>query len=683
MRVASLTGEGYEYMTSGVHRHATAFHLNNRGVTGLSGRFAADGTPLGFDAWFAASGSNGVAINPSGGVYDKATPAGTFRYAQLSAFNTAGHVLGLSSRFAPDGNFLGRDAWLYTGNGPAAILGLSGADYQFVSSGSVSRTGEPLALSDGGHAIGTSQRFDAAGTGLGQDAWLSDSAGSTMLIGLVGPGYECIESAGVRRSSSPAAVNVLGHAIGVSRRYGASGSETGLDGWLYDGNSKTTAVGLSGAPYEWTNTSGETVRVNRPSMLNEAGEVAGTTEIPPSGGADAWVQRDPTEAARAISLSGLEYEYTNSLGVCRNASVVALTSGGTVVGFNERYATNGLDRGRDIWLHARGGTTTVINLVGPGYEQTLAPVNLRRSAIIAVSDSGWVLGSTERNGTGLGFDVWAANGSSPTRRVNLIGSEYEYNDGSTLSREGWGFAISATGAAVGYSQRFGSGGRRVGFDVWYADESGASRRINLVGPNYEYVESSGGVARSGRVLAMNEREQVLGTSFRFDSFGNSLGQSGWFHDPITGITTALEFSLRPDGRCDTFPTLLTDEGVVLGTYSVFETGAPTVNRVFWWSQEAGKHDLGDLVVGGLSAAGWSRLLNVFNPAVPGAIGQTAEGAPFYIAGNGLTGDQVSGETVYMLSAVVPEPAHALAGTLLLMQILSRGRRNRLRACRVA
>jgi hypothetical protein len=302
-------------------------------------------------------------------------------------------------------------------------------------------------------------------------------------------------------------------------------------------------------------------------------------------------------------------------------------------------------------------------------------VNLRTSAIIAVHESGWVLGSTDRRGAGSGFDVWAADGSSPTRRVNLIGSEYEHSNGSTISREAWGLAISATGAAVGQSQRFGPGGRRVGFDVWYADASGVSRRINLVGPNYQYVESSGGVARSGGPLAMNRREQVLGTSSRFDSLGNSLGRSGWFFDPATGITTALEFSFRADGRCDTFPTLLTDEGVVLGSYNFFEGGAPPVNRVFWWSLEAGKHDLGDLVAGGLSAAGWRTLLNVFNPAVPGAIGQTAEGAPFYIAGNGLTDDQVSGETIYLLSAVVPEPTLTFGGLCFCFQILMLGRRH--------
>jgi hypothetical protein len=79
------------------------------------------------------------------------------------------------------------------------------------------------------------------------------------------------------------------------------------------------------------------------------------------------------------------------------------------------------------------------------------------------------------------------------------------------------------------------------------------------------------------------------------------------------------------------------------------------DRAFWWSAEAGFYDLGGLVEGGLSAAGWEYLANVYGSVVPGAAGATPGGSPLYIVGTGLTIGQTGGKSTYLLT-VVPEPS---------------------------
>ncbi|MBC8106647.1 MAG: hypothetical protein H7Z14_08665, partial [Anaerolineae bacterium] len=418
----------------------------------------------------------------------------------------------------------------------------------------------------------------------------------------------------------------------------------------------TQAIGLTSAPYEYTDTVGQVVRQNRPTFLNAAGDVAGTADRGSASGSDTWIWKAGVQA-KLINLTGPAYEYTTSQGVTRTSVPLALTANGSVVGINTRY-DNGQNRGRDVWYSASSQLGQVINLVGAEYEQSAGNVSLRSGTINSVSATGHVLGSSSRFGAGAGNDVWVYKTASGTQRVNLAGAGYEYNNGSALMREAEGAAINSAGAAIGDSTRFSQSGQRLGFDAWYSDPSGNPSRINLIGPNYEYTGPSGAIIRSGHAGQINDGNQVLGTSSRFDSAGNGLGTCAWFFDAATGITSPLEFSFSDTGICSTFPTLLTNDGVVLGTYNYYDNSNPVTSRVFWWSVEAGEHDLGTLVAGGLSNAGWQQLATVFNPTIPGAIGHTSEGTPYYIMGNGLTLDSSNGETVYMLSAIVPEPAAA-------------------------
>jgi hypothetical protein len=62
-------------------------------------------------------------------------------------------------------------------------------------------------------------------------------------------------------------------------------------------------------------------------------------------------------------------------------------------------------------------------------------------------------------------------------------------------------------------------------------------------------------------------------------------------------------------------------------------------------------DLGSLVDGGLSVQGWLELSNVVS-----ASGFAPDGSPLFIDGTGLLTGQTGGQSAFLLSEPVPEPA---------------------------
>ncbi|MBC8105910.1 MAG: hypothetical protein H7Z14_04920 [Anaerolineae bacterium] len=167
---ASLVGGVYETGPLKT-RHATIYKLTEAGTSaGISQRYAADGSSLGQDVWLAKSGQMGVAINPSGGVYDRIMPNGILRSAQIFGLSGTGAMLGDVARFAADGTGTGRQAWLHPVAGNTVVLGLSGAGYSYMSNGAVFVRSTPSSLSDNGLATGMSTRYASSGVELGQDA---------------------------------------------------------------------------------------------------------------------------------------------------------------------------------------------------------------------------------------------------------------------------------------------------------------------------------------------------------------------------------------------------------------------------------------------------------------------------------------------------------------------------------
>ena len=320
----------------------------------------------------------------------------------------------------------------------------------------------------------------------------------------------------------------------------------------------------------------------------------------------------------------------------------------------------------------------MIGLTGSGYDyaDTGAGGGTHRYAIPQqLNAAGQVLGYTLRNnasGNARGSDAWLWTGSA-TQLVGLTGSGYEYayaGPGGGTYRAGVVSQLNDAGQVAGRTERRNASGTNLGYDAWLATGS-TTQLAGLTGSGYERI-GSGGTYRSSTVNELNAAGQVVGYTQRYNASGEPIGRAGWFFDDATGITTALEFSFRStDNYSDTYPAVLTDSGVVLGSYTLFDGATRLAGRAFWWSLDAGFYDLGGLVEGGLTAEGWQYLAYVYDTA---GVAGGAGGAPLHIMGTGWALGQVGEQSVYLLTATVPEPATlsllALGGIALL------GRRRR-------
>jgi hypothetical protein len=140
-------------------------------------------------------------------------------------------------------------------------------------------------------------------------------------------------------------------------------------------------------------------------------------------------------------------------------------------------------------------------------------------------------------------------------------------------------------------------------------------------------------------IALNESDQSIGYSFRFLGGDTQLGQTAWFYDPVLNHTTPLVLSTRSDGFAFSTAEYLGEDGLVLGSYSMFDSLDNDLGeRLFYFTLADGLHDLGSLVQGGLSANGWNHLAELLR----------ANGMR-QILGHGLLTSQTSGQMPYLLT----------------------------------
>jgi hypothetical protein len=288
-----------------------------------------------------------------------------------------------------------------------------------------------------------------------------------------------------------------------------------------------------------------------------------------------------------------------------------------------------------------------------------------------VNEAGQVAGNAYRYSATLdplGGDSFFFNGTS-AQRINPVGGDYEYTAPGGQYRDSNPWAINASGNVAGSSNRYTASGADLGTDIWYFNGT-TTKRINPIGPGYEKTVA-GGTYRDASFWQLNDAGDVVGTVSRFGAGGVDMGRAGFFFNEATDVTSLLEFSYRDDGLANTdFVMLLSDTGVVLGSYEKFSGSSSLGMRAFWWSDDAGFHDLGALAAGGLSAAGWAQLGKSSFQS-----GTFTGGSPLYIAGLGLPNDQTGGSAPFVLEAQLPEPAAAAALALLLFpaRLLSRRR----------
>jgi hypothetical protein len=445
-------------------------------AAGVSSRYTASGIDLGVDGWFFnGTGTVLVGLSGNNYQYETTGPGGgTYRIGEAQYVDGSGHrVSGYSSRYGVSGEALGADAWLFDGVA-THVVGLTGAGYEYTTAAGTVRSATSYGMSPAGHVLGQAARYSSSGASLGADVWLSDGT-NTSTIGLTGSGYEYTTAAGTFRFGRVPQVsppNAAGNVLGIAQRYDAAGTNVGQDAWLFDGTS-TRLAGLTGPGYEYASAGG-TYRFGDPISLTSAGRAIGITKRYTTTGAvlgqDAWLFDGA--ATKQIGLTGVGYEYTKNGGTMRSSSPMAAIASSPVRGYSLRYSSTGGNLGEDAWVADSAGTR-LLALTGADYGYAAAGGTFRRSSTGGMDAAGNVIGQSSRydaSGNSLGVDGWLFNGTT-VRQVGLSGSGYEYTTGGRTFRSGSPSGLNAAGQMTGYASRFTAGGTNLGQAGWFYEPS--------------------------------------------------------------------------------------------------------------------------------------------------------------------------------------------------------------------
>jgi hypothetical protein len=601
------------------------------GLSGYSLRYNGGSADMGRSVWY-YDGANTVDIGFTGPEH---TRNDGYKYSNTVGPIVAGRVRGYSNRYDSGSTDMGRSAWLYNG---VATIDVGFTDPEYTRSDGY-KFSEALGLNKAGQVAGYSNRYIEynGGTYLGQSAWLFDGT-TTIDIGLTGP--EHISSFGNKRSGAQQ-LNEAGQVLGNSLRFDGGGYSLGNSVWLYDGTT-TIEIGLVDAEH----TSNAGYRYNGAWRLNEAGHVIGTaTRLSSLGfqtGESAWLYNGST----TINIGLTDSEHTRSDG-WKDSRASLLNEAGQVLGSATRYGGLG---GYSAWLY-NGSTTVNIGLTGPEHTRS---DDFKRSfsfPINRLNEAGQVVGYSDRyNGgsTELGYSVWLYDGAN-TIEIGLTGPEHTRSDGyrsSWIRTEVSGQYPdyrNEAGRIIGYSERFNGGNYQLGQSAWLYNGA-TTREIGLTGADHTFTSGY----KYSIAVDLNEAGQVIGRSHRYIG-SSSLGGDAWLYDPVLDQTIPLRLSTSSGGFADSSAYYLGEDGLVLGTYTLFDTLDNRLgDRAFFFTIADGLHDLGALVDGGLPANGWEYLAN--------AIRANGRGQ---ILGYGKLTSQSAGQMPYLLTPTVPEPSTIL------------------------
>jgi hypothetical protein len=567
----------------------------------------------------------------------------------LQFVNTSGEVAGSSSRYATSAYItspIGQDVWLFDGTS-VIQLGLLGGVYA-----GTNQQSNLVGLNNLGQATGYSYRV--SNSAQGTDAWFYNGM-TTQQIGLTGAGYEGPGNGSgpddIFEDSQPILLNNSGDVAGISWRLDSKDDSLGQDTWYFNGTT-TQQIGFYGTGYQYTTSGGGVYAQSEPQLINDLGEVAGISTRYDSAGnqipGPAWLFNGNSTLPLGLTGPGYQYNYTGpGGGVASSSAVVAMNNAGDVLGNSTRYSSTGTNLGNDIWLFD-GTSTQQIGLIGGQYQYVnTSGGTVENGTAIAMNKSGEVIGrSIVYSGTEqAGSDAWIYNGST-TQKIGLTGAAYVNQISGGISNSP--YLINTAGAAVGSTARLSA--IAGGTDTWFFNGT-STQEIGLTGGIYQYT-SQGAVFRTSSLVALSDTNDVVGTSDRYSAGGGNLGQDAWFFDPNSDTTYPLDFSVSSSGYAMTDPEVLTSSGVVLGYYDLYNGSTNIGDRAFWWSETAGFHDLGTLVNGGLSVAGWSDLANAMF-----SVGQASSGSSTYIVGSGVfLNNGMPDDGIYELAVNVPEPA---------------------------
>lgn len=601
--------------------------------------------------------------------------------------NNAGVVAGESSRYfeaEPHGD-AGKAAWVYQ-NGQSDRIGLYGAGVFRRSDGFESS--EVKGLSDLGHVIGNSARY-SGGNAHGASAWLNEP-GSAVSINIDPAGAEYTRFDDQFKQSNALFITTVGDqplVAGTSRRFHSDNHATSPGGnagdatWVYNGGT-TTKVGLTTGHYS----SAAGVQSSTLHSMNQQGDVVGTSRRYIAGGNTDRGQMGffhPAGASAGSSVSMGLTSAEHTLGNSTNGTddsyrfttVTKLNDHGVAVGHSNRYAGS-TQKGQSGWIAPQGSADRIglFDADGTG-DYTGDGIQYTQVQHLNNHSDGHAAGFSNRYtpaGANRGQAAWVYNNG--TTRVGLFFvDDYTKSDGTQYSDVA---VLNNAGQVVGKSQRF-DGADAAGYSAYFYSQDlagGLPVRIGLFGSEDGGIHTASNGVQESYATHLNDAGQAAGFSFRYDTTlaedapGVALpsrGQSGWFYDDEADESHMLVFSRRNDGLATTSINFLTDNGVVLGSYTLYDGEDTVGNHAFFWdfnveddtttALDERFHDLGDAVEGGLSATQWTALTS--------ATGMSDFG---HILGSGTWSDGIS---MRYLMTPIPEPTGlamlALGGLALL------------------
>lgn len=602
--------------SAGLQSSSAVFFAAPDHVAGYSARYSGVSTDKGRNTWAWDQGTTRQI-----GLYGPAnTGSAGYQYSTLQFQNSVGQIAGNSTRYTGVDTYNGRDTWAWNGSTTTQV-GLTGTGYTGTGGLQVS---EVRFQNNAGQVAGYSVRVYDVNFSNGGDAWVWNGT-TTTPIGLTGPGYT--GSAGYQ-VSSPLTQNNNGQITGSSRRHTGVNTYLGQDVWIWSAGT-TEQIGLVGGTY----LSGSGRQYSETKLHNDAGKVVGVstryTGMNEGNGTDAWVWNG-VETFQ-IGLTGPGYTGSNGY---QSSEVWRLNSAGQIIGNTFRVSGVDSDNGRDTWV-SNGTTTVQIGLTGGIYTGS---AGYQYSGAGRQNQAGVVVGTSRRYvgvNTIKGYDAWVWNGATTTQ-IGLNGGVYADPTGRQVSEA---MFLNEAGQVAGRSERHGGVSISAGYSAWVWDGA-VTKQVGITGVGYVGIAGY----QYSSPLFQNDAGHVVGVSERYNTQRNHNGAAGWYFDPLNSLSIPIIGSVRTsDNYALTTPTILTEGGFVLGSYTFFAGGmSPGVDRAFIFRPDFGLTDLGDLVNGGLTPNGWATLMR---PQFSDALAT--------IVGYGYVNGQTTGQSVFVLSIPAP------------------------------
>lgn len=543
-------------------------------------------------------------------------------------------IAGFSRRYSGTMG-LGDATWVANAiTGATTRVGLFGANYTNASGVQSSSVFGLL----NGFAWGTSFKFNL-NSNVSSPVWMANvSTGVTARVGFFDSGYTQ-DFSGYQESRITSFQGR--YAAGTSVKYNG-GREQGTAAWVADAlTGVTTRVGFFGSEYTQVGGS-DPGRQFSGGLLDQSGYVAGSSakfngEF--SNGSAAWVMNVTGGPTTRIGFYGSEYtDAQNGYQI----SQVSRIDGGYVAGTSQKYDGT---RSQVAWLaNATTAATTRVGLIGAEFTANGGSQNGYQSSEVTHLQSGYAGGhsTTFSGSTEVGTASWLADAATGlTKRVGLMGAASTTNDRISILNDGYaaGFSTKQNGASFN------------GNAAWVANaDTGVTARVGLFDNRYTQVGGSddgyqfSGVSGIVGGYAYGFSQAFSGTTYN--------GDTAWIYDLDDNVLNPIMLSQRgSDGYSNSYIIELSQNGLALGGYTLFDQGGAELgDRAFIWTPADGALDLGSLISGGLSEAGWSLLSAAhFADPITGTI---------YGYGN-LLGGTTDSLAVY---AVVPEPG----GVILLL-----------------